>query len=97
MKHAYEASSAGNRSAKAALALLAGLMLSAGPTTAAAQDYPTRSVRLVLPFGTGGSTDAIALLVSQKMSESLGQQVVAGEAFPTRVFLALRVGPGCER
>jgi tripartite-type tricarboxylate transporter receptor subunit TctC len=41
-----------------------------------AQDFPNRAVKLVLPFATGGSTDAIARTVGQKMSESLGQPVV---------------------
>jgi tripartite-type tricarboxylate transporter receptor subunit TctC len=43
---------------------------------AAAQTYPVKSVRLIVPFGAGGPTDVIARLVAQKLSEAWGQQIV---------------------
>jgi tripartite-type tricarboxylate transporter receptor subunit TctC len=59
---------------------LQGVLCASAMATAAghatAQDFPNRPVKLVLPFATGGSTDAIARTVGQKMSESLGQAVV---------------------
>ena len=52
---------------------LAGLTL---PGLASAQNYPTRPVTLVVPFTAGGPSDAIARLVGQSMSTTLGQQVI---------------------
>src|SRR5690606_29021140 len=43
---------------------------------AAAQEYPTRPIRLIVPYPAGGPTDFVGRTVAQKMSESLGQQVV---------------------
>jgi tripartite-type tricarboxylate transporter receptor subunit TctC len=40
------------------------------------QKYPTRPIRLVLPFPPGGSTDIVARVVGQKITEAWGQQVV---------------------
>ncbi|WP_062562949.1 tripartite tricarboxylate transporter substrate-binding protein [Paracoccus aminovorans] len=48
--------------------------LTAGIATA--QDYPERPVNLVVPFAAGGPSDAIARLVGQSMSGTLGQQLV---------------------
>jgi tripartite-type tricarboxylate transporter receptor subunit TctC len=53
------------------LACLAGLVASA-----AAQDYPNRTVHLIVPQAPGGATDAIGRAVGQKLSERWGQPVV---------------------
>src|SRR5262245_49431776 len=41
-----------------------------------AQEYPTRSVRLIIPFAPGGSVDLVARMVATGLSERLGKQVV---------------------
>jgi tripartite-type tricarboxylate transporter receptor subunit TctC len=41
-----------------------------------AQNYPAKPIRLILGFAPGGSTDLVARVVGQKMSESWGQQVI---------------------
>src|SRR3954452_24981407 len=46
------------------------------PLPVAAQDYPTRPIMLVVPFPAGGGNDALARVVAEKMSRTLGQQVV---------------------
>ena len=43
---------------------------------AAAQDYPTKSVRFVLPFPPGGGTDTLARIVGVRLSKTLGQSMV---------------------
>jgi putative tricarboxylic transport membrane protein len=55
-------------------ALLACVLALPGP--AAAQDWPTRPVTVVVPFAAGGPIDVVARLLSPRMSELLGQQIV---------------------
>lgn len=43
---------------------------------ASAAEYPGRALRLIVPYGAGGSYDLIGRLIAQKLSEQLGQQVV---------------------
>jgi tripartite-type tricarboxylate transporter receptor subunit TctC len=43
---------------------------------ATAQDYPTRTITVVVPFAAGGPTDTVARLIAQSMSKSLGQTVI---------------------
>jgi tripartite-type tricarboxylate transporter receptor subunit TctC len=45
-------------------------------TARQAQNYPTRPVRLIVPFSAGGAADVPGRILTQRMSESLGQQVV---------------------
>jgi tripartite-type tricarboxylate transporter receptor subunit TctC len=53
-----------------------GCAVAALSVTAAAQTYPTKPVRLVLPFPPGGPTDLLGRTIAQKLSEQLGHQVV---------------------
>jgi tripartite-type tricarboxylate transporter receptor subunit TctC len=59
----------------ALLAKTAGLLL-ALTTMAAAQDYPTKPVRLIIPFPPGGSNDVVGRLFATHLAEKLGKQVV---------------------
>ena len=45
-------------------------------TPCLAQDYPTRTVTLVVPYPPGGGVDAMARIVADKLSAALGQQVI---------------------
>ena len=45
-------------------------------TSAAAQQYPTRNVTLLVPYAAGGPTDTVVRVVAQSMSKPLGQTVV---------------------
>jgi tripartite-type tricarboxylate transporter receptor subunit TctC len=46
------------------------------PGTALSQQYPTRAVRMVVGFAAGGATDISARALAQKVSDTLGQQVI---------------------
>ena len=59
----------------AALAFAAGFIVSA-VMPAPAQTYPSRAITLIVPFAAGGTTDAIARVLGESLTQSLGQQVV---------------------
>lgn len=56
--------------------LVAGLVCALAALPAFAQSFPARPLRLVVPYAAGGSTDVLARIVGQKLTENLGQAVV---------------------
>lgn len=58
----------------ALVAIATGLGVAALP--AAAQSFPSKPIRILVPFGAGGVADITARVVAQKMSETIGQQVI---------------------
>jgi tripartite-type tricarboxylate transporter receptor subunit TctC len=54
--------------------LAAALLFAAGP--AAAQTYPSKPIRWIVPFPTSGATDILTRTIAQKLSEALGQPVI---------------------
>ena len=57
------------------ISVAAALWLFTGPAVSA-QDYPTKPVRMIVPFAPGGGTDIIGRLVAQHLGERWGQTVV---------------------
>ena len=53
-----------------------GLLLAAAFTPAAAQDFSSRPIRMIVPFSAGGGTDISARLIGQKLSEALKTNVI---------------------
>ncbi len=54
----------------------AAIALASALSFAAAADYPDKPLRLVVPFPPGGSTEPLARVLSQKLGETFGQQVI---------------------
>lgn len=51
-------------------------MAAAAGAPAAAQEFPARAIRMVLPFPAGGGSDLVARIIAQRYAQQLGQQVV---------------------
>ena len=72
-------------------------MLGAGAALAQAQDYPSRPVRMIVPFAPGGASDFVGRIVQPALAERLGQQVVVdnrgGAAGNIGVEVAVRATP----
>ena len=65
------------RTLRKPLALLQVALIGLGMAfQASAQGYPTRPIKLLVPFTAGGGTDLLARILAQKMSENLGQPIV---------------------
>lgn len=58
------------------VAVLAGLVALSITASAFGQEYPTRTVRIVIPYGAGGPTDIVGRVLAQKMSDTMGQPVI---------------------
>jgi len=43
---------------------------------AVAQDYPVKPIRLIVPFGPGGTTDILSRVIGERLGERFGQQVL---------------------
>jgi tripartite-type tricarboxylate transporter receptor subunit TctC len=61
--------------ARSLLIAVAGLLLALGAPVAA-QDYPSKPVRLIIPFPPGGSNDVVGRMIALQLSDRLGKQVV---------------------
>jgi len=61
---------------KVVMSLLVALYAVAAPTLVQAEDWPTRSVRLIVPYPAGGNADVIARIVAQGLQEILHQPFV---------------------
>jgi tripartite-type tricarboxylate transporter receptor subunit TctC len=72
----------------------AGMVVSAA---ACAAGYPDHPIRLIVPYAAGGGTDIVARMLAQRLTESLGQQVIvenhAGAATQSGTALVVRAAP----
>jgi tripartite-type tricarboxylate transporter receptor subunit TctC len=66
----------GNRRYQGLLAAVIGTAMLAAAGGAAAQDYPSRPITMIVPFPAGGGVDAIGRILAERLSAALGQQVV---------------------
>jgi tripartite-type tricarboxylate transporter receptor subunit TctC len=81
----------------ATIAQWAACALTLLPASAAAQDYPSRAIRFVVPFTAGSATDALARILGQKLNAALGWTIVveniAGASGQTAASNVARAAP----
>ena len=58
------------------VAIVIAIALVAGVVPMRAQDYPTRSITVIVPFPAGGASDVVARIISNQMSKILGQPFI---------------------
>ncbi len=75
-----------------ALACLLLVAASGAAQTGASRSYPERPIRVIVPFTAGGGADLIARTVGQKLSEQLGQQLVADNRVGADGNIATEIG-----
>ncbi len=73
--------------------IVASVVLGALSIAAGAQEFPAKPIRLIVPFATGGVTDTSARVIADKLSRTLGQQVIVenrpgGSGNPGTQFVA---------
>jgi len=61
---------------RTARAIFCGVFICCFASVVLAQDYPNKPIRLVVPYPPGGSTDIVARIIGQKLTESWGQPVI---------------------
>src|SRR6185503_7564584 len=59
-----------------ALGCLIALALSIPSDLAYSQSYPTKPIRLIVPFPPGGGNDIVGRIIAQRLAEGLGRQVI---------------------
>jgi tripartite-type tricarboxylate transporter receptor subunit TctC len=64
------------RGARVSIVAAVAIALAGLAAPAAAQDYPSRAITLVVPYAAGGGNDAMARIAADKMSKTLGAQIV---------------------
>jgi tripartite-type tricarboxylate transporter receptor subunit TctC len=72
-----------SRTSKFASLVAAGVLVTFGPAPSSAQDYPSKPIRLVVPYPPGSGTD----IIGRRLGESLGQQVFVDNVLSVRGFL----------
>jgi tripartite-type tricarboxylate transporter receptor subunit TctC len=85
------------RAQRATIVVCTALFGLAAGNVVMAQNYPTKPIRLVVPFAPGGGTDIVARVIAQKATEALGQSVVvdnrAGGGGTVGAETAVRANP----
>ena len=77
----------------AAVALLAAQPVHAQQKSAG--DYPSKPIRLIVPFAPGGGTDLTARAIAQKLTEAWGQTVVADNRAGANGTIAVDIATSC--
>lgn len=72
-------------------AIAAGPALAQAAATGTAQDYPLRPIRLVIATATGSGADVVARIISGKLSEALGKQIVVDNRSGASGLLAVEI------
>ncbi|HXV11921.1 MAG TPA: tripartite tricarboxylate transporter substrate binding protein [Burkholderiales bacterium] len=75
--------------------VLAGVLLAAAGALFAAQgDYPSRPLRMIVPFQPGGASDFVGRIIQPKLSEELGQNIVVENRVGASGYIGVEVAAG---
>ncbi len=58
------------------IALILALTTALAASAVRADDYPSRPIRLIVPYAAGGGADSVARIVAKRVSETIGQTIV---------------------